>query len=246
MGVCERAGRDPPPPPGGARLGEGGWIATTDLDVEPARGSIGEQRTDIVRRRLLRRRSGAFVSATAIPAEDPAADRANEKVAADPDRDPWLLNGPRGQLRAVELVVLAREVHRLTSPQRVDDRQRFIQLLGQYARLAGQERITGIPDPHPENDPASRKVVQGNGFSSQLPRMAARYRRHRGTEGERRRRARHCGQADPRVVRRLCDLALVDEVVLQEDRVPAAVLRHPCELGQAAWIAAWPDGSEGY
>ena len=187
------------------------------------------------------------VDAGAVPAGEPTADARAAQIAADPDRDPGLLDGRGRQVQPVQVVVAAVIPHGGAGPQRGQDLQALVEPGGPFGRAdgssgGGEGGVVGCSGSGAEDQPSPGQVVDGDGLGGQFPGLAAGQRRHRGAEPDPGGRGGDDGQAHPRVIG---GQPPVTQVVLEEERVPSRRLGQGSEPGKCGRIAAVAAGAQG-
>ena len=135
-------------------------------------------------------------------------------AAPDPDRHPA---GQQGQEQVEPLVHLGGAA-----------------AAGVPQRVQGGAAVVRVAEPDPEHDPAVRQVAQGEGLPGQLHRVARQQPADRGAQGDVAGAPGDHGQDEPRVEGRRVLTAVVDEVVLEEDAVPARALGLDAEPDEQA------------
>jgi hypothetical protein len=103
-------------------------------------------------------------------------------------------------------------------------------------RVAGSALVT---DSHAKHEPAPGELVDGSGLARDVPRPPPRERNDFDAQGHAARAHGRGGEDGPRIAGRPCGVALVADVVLEEDAVPPGLFREDCELEQEARITAF-------
>jgi hypothetical protein len=84
-------------------------------------------------------------------------------------------------------------------------------------RVAGSALVT---DSHAKHEPAPGELVDGSGLARDVPRPPPRERNDFDAQGHAARAHGRGGEDGPRIAGRPCGVALVADVVLEEDAVP--------------------------
>src|SRR6266540_4717956 len=236
------------------RVPVGAASTATDHDrVRSVAGGVA-QRPDVVGRHVLPRPAVCVpVQARSVPARGAAGGSRIRVAAADPDRNPRLLNGQRPERDLLDPEVPALEAERFPAPESGDDLKALVEQLGacpwisflpeaDKARVCGRERLAGVAQADAEDHPSAGELVDSGCLARDVPRAPARERRDLGAEPDPRGARGDRGEGDPGVARRGRGIALVADVVLEEEAVPPGRLAPLAELGEEARIAALAAG----
>jgi hypothetical protein len=185
-------------------------------------------------------------SAAQRPLDRPAV----RVAAADPDRRARLLNRARQERHVVDREVLAAEGVRLARPQPRDDLERLVEQLSAAPGVAflaevGEARVRNdvvadVTEPDTQHGSAFGELIDGGDLARDVPRPPARERSHLDTEDEPARAHGNSREHWPRRTGRHRRVALVEDVVLGKDSLPARRLRALRELDEEPRVAALP------
>src|SRR5262249_32523689 len=150
----------------------------------------------------------------------------------------------------VDMEVLPAERERLAGPEAGEDGEPFVEELRAHVRiqLLAEVRVAGVAlvaDPGADDEPTARERINRQRFACDLPRASPRQGDDLDAEGHALRPHGDRCENDPRVAGRSRRIALVTDVVLEENAVPACLLGQHRELEEKRRVAAGAASGEG-